>query len=267
MRLQADTYHERRVRIYQGDCLTILPRLRATFAAVITDPPYEDTMHRAKAGAPVKRTDGHRSPKPTGFASIGTLRDAIMPLVVPRCTGWFIAFCTPEGIAAWRDAIEANKARYKRACFWHKPDAAPQFNGQGPAFAVEPFVTAWCGRGVSRWNGGGRRNLFTHPTNSAERHGEFSTEKPVDLMIELLELFTQPDALVCDPMMGSGTTALAAMATGRRFIGIEKDPETYKLARGRIEAFRMGKEEGRRHIAKLICPTPDPGPLFSGLSA
>lgn len=275
MRLEPDTFNKGRVRLYRGDCMEIIPRLRGKFGAVIFDPPYEKHMHNAKEGARGRknygairriRTDGHANPKPVKFKSIDGVREVLVPLLVPRCTGWLVAFCTPEGIAAWRDEIEAAKARYKRACFWYKPDAAPQFNGQGPAFAVEAFVTAWCGTGVSRWNGGGRRNLFTHPTNNADRHGAFETEKPVALMMELIELFTQPDEFILDPMMGSATTILAAMATGRRVIGIEKDPETYKLARARVEAFPMGREQGRAHIAKAIYPTADAGPLFATLS-
>jgi hypothetical protein len=52
------------------------------------------------------------------------------------------------------------------------------------------------------------------------------------------------------------------MATGRRVIGIENDARTYALAKGRVEAFRMGRAEGRAHIAKMIHGNTSPGPLF-----
>lgn len=262
--MEPETFLDGRVQLWRGDCLAVLPLLGEPFDAVIVDPPYEEEMHVAKLSARRVRTDGYASPKPVDFAAIGELRGAMTPLLRERCLGWFLAFCTPEGIAAWRDAIEDSGMRYKRACFWVKPDSAPQFNGQGPAFAVEPFVTAWCGKGMSRWNGGGRRNHFTFPTNDPQRQGDHSTEKPLALMLELVRLFTQPDAIVCDPCMGSGTTIIAAAALGRRAIGIEKDPKHYALARARIESAFMGRGEGARHIVRQLGKTEHAGPLFGG---
>lgn len=278
MKPTSETLFDGRATIWRGDCLDVLAKIDRT-DHLICDPPFEATMHRAKTGRANSRghkihqeggrssrkirTDGHASPRPVGFASIDGVRERFMPLARAATQGWFIAFCTPEGIAPWRDAIEASGARYKRACFWTKPDSAPQFNGQGPAFAVEPFVAAWCGKGVSRWNGGGRRNWFTHQTNPPDREGTHETEKPIALMMELVELFTNRGDVVLDPFMGGGTTGIAALALGRRFVGVEKDPKHYALAKGRLLSTFAGKVEGRGLIAKLI-GSDLPGPLFDG---
>lgn len=204
------------------------------------DPPYEKHMHDAKRekkifGAKRRiRIDGHANPPPVDFASIDGMREVITGPLIRLCRGWFIAFCTPEGVAPWRDEIEAVGARYKRACIWVKPDSAPQFNGQGPAMGAECFVTAWCGAGVSSWNGGGRRNVFTHMTNQQTRHGVHPTEKPLSLMAEIIELFTNPGDVILDPFMGSCSTGVAAVRLGRRFIGIEKDPRYFDIALERM---------------------------------
>ncbi len=243
-----------RITLWRGDCQKVLPKLDE-FDAAIFDPPYEASMHNAKSpnnqrnAARGIRTDGYAVSKHVDFVSIGDMRPKITPLIGEKCRGWFLAFCTPEGIAPWRDAIEAAGIRYKRACFWEKTDAAPQFNGQGPAFAVEPFVAAWCGRGVSRWNGGGRRNIWKHPTQPFDRQGDHPTEKPLGLMIQLIELFTKPGDIVCDPFMGSGATMLACLATGRRGIGIEMDAKYFKLARARIDTIKMGAVEAAQYDA------------------
>jgi DNA modification methylase len=231
------------VTLYLGDCLDIAPPL-GIFDSIITDPPYEAVMHKAKAKAKAKaagrgrslRLDGGPALQALDFDAIDPIRANVCDIAKDCCGGWFIAFCSPEGVAPWRDAIEAAQLRYKRACFWHKPDAAPQFNGQGPAFAVEAFVTAWCGHGVSKWNGGGRRNLFTHQTNSSDREGTHPTEKPVSLMRELVELFTSPAESVLDPFMGSGTTGVAAVKLGRKFTGIEIEQKYFDIACRRIDA-------------------------------
>lgn len=71
--------------------------------------------------------------------------------------------------------------------------------------------------------------------------GFHPTQKPVALMADLIETYTNPGDLVLDFTMGSGSTGVAAMNTGRRFIGIEKDPEYYKIAEQRItEAAEKG---------------------------
>jgi DNA modification methylase len=61
------------------------------------------------------------------------------------------------------------------------------------------------------------------------------TGKPSELMVELCRI-PAPGAVVLDPFMGSGTTGVACVRTGRRFIGIEIDLEHYATARRRIEA-------------------------------
>lgn len=221
------------VRLFRADCRDIIQTLdRADH--VIFDPPYEKRTHDAKQNTRRIRSDGRAVSPALNFISIDGLREEVTAPLVRLCGGWLISFCTPEGVAAWRDAIEAGGGRYKRACIWVKPDSAPQFNGQGPAMAAECFVTAWCGAGVSAWNGGGGRNVFTHLTNPSNRHGEHPTEKPISLMCEIIQKFTNPGDLILDPFMGSGTTGVAAVRLGRRFIGVEQDTRFFTIASERI---------------------------------
>lgn len=221
-----------RAVIHCGDCQDVLPKIVAPVDHFILDPPYEAAMHEAKGKGRRVRTDNGADLRKLSFASI----EAIRAWVAANCKGrgWFLAFCTPEGVAPWRDALEAAGHRYKRACVWVKPDASPQFNGQGPGYAAEMFVTTWTGRGVSRWNGGGRSNVFTHLTNPADREGSHPTEKPVALMMEIVEKFTNPGDTICDPFMGTGATGVAALRLGRRFVGIEQNAGYYQTALGRL---------------------------------
>ncbi len=61
------------------------------------------------------------------------------------------------------------------------------------------------------------------------------SQKPEALMIDIILYATKPNDLIFDPFMGSGTTGVAAMKTGRRFIGIELDPQYYAIAEQRIK--------------------------------
>jgi DNA modification methylase len=72
---------------------------------------------------------------------------------------------------------------------------------------------------------------------NADGHGVrrvHPTQKPIKLMEEIIDQFTKPGDTVLDPFMGSGTTGVACVRTGRNFIGIEIDPDFYKIASERI---------------------------------
>lgn len=62
------------------------------------------------------------------------------------------------------------------------------------------------------------------------------TQKPVALMEYLVRTYTNPDETVLDNTMGSGTTGVACARTGRNFIGIEQDPDYFRIASQRIQA-------------------------------
>ena len=65
---------------------------------------------------------------------------------------------------------------------------------------------------------------------------DHAAEKPVDLMEHLSSLACIPTGTTCDPFMGSGTTGVACVRTGRKFIGIEREPKYFEIAKRRIKA-------------------------------
>jgi len=58
--------------------------------------------------------------------------------------------------------------------------------------------------------------------------------------VDLVERLTQPGDLVLDPFLGAGTTGVAALRTGRRFIGIDNDPEAVTASRARLAEAASG---------------------------
>lgn len=86
------------------------------------------------------------------------------------------------------------------------------------------------------------RSDYTHryPTNLlafswSNRNGLHPTQKPVDLIEYLIRTYTNAGATVLDFTMGSGTTGVACMTTGRKFVGIELDADYFAIAQDRIE--------------------------------
>lgn len=221
--------------LYLGDCREILPTISVDH--IISDPPYEDELHGAMGR--IRRNDGREMVQDLGFDGINLTRADIASACVSASSGWVILFTLAEGVRAWRDDLQAAKAKWDTTCFWVKPDASPRFNGQGPARGAECFVTCWAGTGYRRWNAGGKRGVYTHCVNT-NRQGEHPTEKPVSLMSEIVSDFTRHGETVCDPFMGSGTTGVACVKAGRRFIGIEQNERWFGLACKRIsEAYRQ----------------------------
>jgi DNA modification methylase len=75
-------------------------------------------------------------------------------------------------------------------------------------------------------------------------------QKPLRVMRWLVDLCAPPAAAILDPFMGSGTTGVACVQTGRKFIGIEIDPGYFEIAKKRISEaqlqIRMPLEEGAK---------------------
>ena len=230
--------------LYCGDCREVLPTL-GRFDAVITDPPYEEEAHTQQRRSLGRgHADGRRDIVDAAlpFDAIETIdRDLIGNWFARNCDGWALVFCQAEAVCAWRTSLEAGGAKWRRAMIWVKPDGMPQFSGDRPGMGYESIAAAWCGKGGSAWNGGGRHGVFTIPKHdSGMGHGGQSnghpTQKPIRIMSELVALFTDGGELILDPFMGSGTTGVACVQLGRKFTGIERERKYFDIACKRIEA-------------------------------
>jgi site-specific DNA-methyltransferase (adenine-specific) len=221
--------------LYLGDCREVLPTLAAgSVDAVVTDPPYDEEAH-----TPMRRTraaiEGRSGNEAMFFDALTEEERKELTEQGKRLScGWVIIFCQAEAVGTYRRLFAG---AYRRAMVWVKPDSAPQFSGDRPAMGYESIVAAWVGPEKSRWNGGGRRGVFIY--NSTGYVHEHPAQKPIGLMVELISLFSEMGALVLDPYMGSGTTGVACLQTGRKFIGIERDGRSFDIACRRIEAAAM----------------------------
>eukprot|EP00161_Ancyromonas_sigmoides_P003797 TRINITY_DN13699_c0_g1_i1.p1 TRINITY_DN13699_c0_g1~~TRINITY_DN13699_c0_g1_i1.p1 ORF type:complete len:374 (+),score=53.27 TRINITY_DN13699_c0_g1_i1:127-1248(+) len=84
------------------------------------------------------------------------------------------------------------------------------------------------------------------PQQSKDRH---PTQKPVELMEYLIKTFSRPGDLILDPFMGSGTTGVACVRTGRRFVGVEADEGFFGTAKERVGDARKESAVGRKRKA------------------
>jgi site-specific DNA-methyltransferase (adenine-specific) len=219
-----------------------LPSLAAESVDVIlADPPYEAEAHtqqrRIKRWAP----GGYVADvEPLDFEPMTPGdREAFAFHAKRVVRRWVLVFCQIEAVHLWRESFERAGLVYKRTCIWHKPNGQPQLSGDRPGMGYESIVCAHP-KGRSRWNGGGRIGHFSIelPRGGAYAHGHsHPTQKPLKLMRELVELFTDPGELVLDPYAGSGTTGVACKQLDRRFLGMEKRADYAEVARRRLEGL------------------------------
>lgn len=224
--------------LINADCKEVLPLLPKV-EAVVTDPPFEKEAHtmgrRLNRGVSRGGPSDVMVPEILSFPPITSdLRDFVAGWCSDKCGGWALAFCQAEAISDWRSSFESHGSKFKRSMIWVKPDGMPQYNGQMPGMGYESIAAVWCGNGQSRWNGGGKHGVFTHCKNSGGKH-QHETQKPIPLMRELVFLFSDAGQTILDPFMGSGTTGVACVKLGRKFIGIEIDPGYFDIACKRIK--------------------------------
>lgn len=214
-------------RLILGDCLEVMPEV-GPVDHVFSDPPYGDMETHARHLSSIKLRDGTPARQALGFSGISA--DNLVALAsswVMSARRWVVFSCE------WKHAHRLDDAGLLvRLGIWRKPDGAPQFTGDRPGTGWE--AVAICHRpGRKRWNGGGGHAFWSVP--KAGKYGH-PTEKPEALLAAWVAAFTDPGETILDPFMGSGTTGVACVHLGRRFTGIELDPDYFDIACRRIEA-------------------------------
>jgi hypothetical protein len=233
-----------------GDCLDPLTGLASladkSVDHVITDPPYAaNIVDNMRSASPLKFNGnvlqkGLNYPTEVGYVGLPASTMCELSSTIGRITRrWTLVFRDVESTDKWRIALTVlGHLEYIRTGAWIRTNVAPQFTGDRPAAGFDAFVLAHPS-GRKRWNGGGRHSVynFQRDVNGAgvvKRIGQ----KPVELMEALIRDFTDPGDLICDPFCGSGTTGVAALRLGRRFIGWELNETWAATARKRLSETR-----------------------------
>lgn len=215
--------------LYLGDCRDVLPSLGSA-DAVVMDPPYE----LSDAG-PGKSHFGMSLNK---FDSIdyknivsGFDQDAVFAALERVCQPFnMFCFCSNKQISAIMAYHEA-RGRSTTLVVWHKTNAAPFANGVWRG-DIEYCIHARDKGAVFIGNAQEKKKVTEYPLVSDDSH---PTVKPLGLIQKYIRICSKHDQIVIDPFMGSGTTGVAALNLGRKFIGIEIDRKHFDTACRRVE--------------------------------
>lgn len=228
-----------------ADNADILPTLPdKSVDHICSDPPYTQSTSNNARTAPNGRggsTLGDAKAFIT-FDGIDGLEGGFTSEALRISKRWALVFCALEQLGAYKTA--AGDA-WIRAGVWVRTNSAPQFTGDRPGQGCEGLAIMHR-KGRKRWNRGGHPatwigetiNGVSNPDRGTLSH---PTPKPLWLMLALIEAFTDSDDVICDPYTGSGTTGVACLRLGRRFIGIEKDPKYAQTAVDRLTAESQGQ--------------------------
>lgn len=230
--------------VHEGEALELLRQLPpGSVDAVVTDPPYSSggtsNAERTDIAPSTKYvTSGARVAGPD---FVGDNRDQRSHIL--WSTLWLTAArraAKPGAVLAiftdWRqlpatsDAVQAGGWVWRGVAVWAKPVARPRRG----AFRNQAEFVVWATNGKFRPSDDAPYLpgvIEVSPPNHTER--VHFTQKPVGLL-DVLVCVAPPGGLVLDPFAGSGTTGVAAVRQGRRFLGFEMVPHYVELARVRI---------------------------------
>ncbi|WP_081620318.1 DNA methyltransferase [Ancylobacter sp. FA202] len=204
--------------VRHGDCVRLMRRMPAeSVDFILTDPPYI-CRYRSRSGQTVRNDDNGRWVKPAFAEMYRLLKPGSLCLsfygwnkVDVFMDAWRAAGFQPVGHLVFCKGYASSRrflgAQHEQAYLLAK--------GHPSVPAVPPSD-------VRDWVYTGNRH---HPT-----------EKPVDVLRPLVEAFCPSGGVVLDPFCGSGSTLLAARASGRRFFGIELDHRHHRTALARLQA-------------------------------
>mgnify|MGYP007100107099 CR=1 FL=1 len=209
------------VTLHLGDCLEYMKSMPdKSVDAVITDPPYGVD---ARTGWVGESYDGET---PWNYGSIVNDKDTTMRDFIVAWSGG-----RDIPLAVFGSSHLPEPDDYLARLIWDKGEAAGMGDLSIPWKPNYDFIHIF---GVG-WNGKRNSSILRGNNISRISMGRVHPhEKPISLLVQIIEKLPKK-CTVLDPFMGSGTTGIACLKTGRNFIGIEIDPGYFKIAKKRIE--------------------------------
>ena len=206
---------------------------------IITDPPYNiskdnnfNTMKKPRAGVDFGNWDRGKFDLYSWVPEYAKLLNK---------NGSMIIFCSYRFISYIIDALESEEAGMvvKDILVWQKSNPMPRNINR--RYVQDMEFAIWAVKKNAKWvfnkpdDKPYLRAMFTTSLVSGSEKLGHPTQKSLRLMEDIVSIHTNPDEVILDPFMGSGSTGEAALKCGRKFIGIEFGKEYFEMAKKRLE--------------------------------
>ena len=204
---------------------------------LLTDPPYGiSAAYGCESQVPRRlRKDGRDFIMPKGHFGDW---DKQFPqphewtdVVLPKIKGWAVIFCAHGQIGEYEQILRKHKFVAVGAMVWQKTNPVPFNHTFKPVNAWEAIMVGK--RSGTKFNWHNVHNVFCYKSPSPQ-HRVHPTQKPLDLVVEFVRLFSSPGAFVFDPFGGGGTTLIAAAKEKRHVVSFENDADVFYAASKRI---------------------------------
>lgn len=232
-----------RYKLYNGDCLEVMDKMideGIKVDLILTDPPYElDNHGKGKNDFKDRKLvkENHIKDISEGFDYEETfsrmlkLQDKVNMLI----------FCSNEQISKIMNYFENNKEKKKLSVtllVWKKSNPIPLCWGKYISDAE--FIIYVRGKGATFNNKADiskKYKVKKYPVINAKKRLH-PAQKPVELLMDLIELHSLENQTVLDCFMGSGSTGEGCLRLNRKFIGIDNDKENFNVTKERLENFK-----------------------------
>ena len=222
-------YQDDFITLYHGGCREALKDFAdEEVELVITDPPYTERVHKNSRMKGMGKPDENVGKQ---FASITDEELTEIMAELGRIShGWVVANMDYRHAVGY-DVSPPPGLVMKRVGVWMKKNPMPQFTGDRPAQGWEAIAYMHRDDRKSVWNGGGHAGNFYMPASSGLGH---PTSKPIAMLEQFVNWFSEPGDLILDPFAGSGSTLRAAKNLGRRAIGFEIEERYCEITAKRL---------------------------------
>jgi site-specific DNA-methyltransferase (adenine-specific)/modification methylase len=229
---------EEKYKLYLGDSYELISEIpTASIDLILTDPPYNLSRYSTGNIRLSWRKDINNDVadwdkvefRPSDWVS--EFKRILKP------TGNIFAFCSYNLIGKWHEAFDPEFDTFQ-FFVWHKTNPVPKVLRAGFLNSCELIVCMW-NKGHT-WNFSSQRemhNFIEAPIcmgSERVRNPFHPTQKPVRVLEHIIKIASKEGDVVFDPFMGVGSTGVAALNLGRKFIGIEIDENYFRAAERRI---------------------------------
>lgn len=245
------------IKLMQGDCLELMKEIPdGSVDMVLCDLPYGTTACKWDTVIPFEPlwAEYWRMVKPNGAVVLTAAQPFTTQLIASQIDRFkYCWYWMKPGVTGFANAKKQPlRCVEDVAVFYRSP---PTYNPQGLVYApkvkkngasvggdtLRADVAESEGRGSLRTPGAEYVQEFTNYPRQTLEFAQCDkkvhpTQKPVALMEYLIRTYTNEGDTILDSCMGSGTTGVACVNTGRSFIGIERDAEYFRIAQERISA-------------------------------
>lgn len=214
------------IKLYHKSCFDLLKDIdNNSIDLILIDPPYEISRDTGFAKGPMKGTDVDRFKVSMDFGDWDKDFDGLDRVIkecyrVLRKGGTLICFYDLWKITTLKDYFEKAKFKQLRFIEWVKTNPVPLNSKINYLTNSREIAVLGVKVGKPTFNSIYDNGIYSYPINH-EKDRFHPTQKPLQLIMDLVEKHSNEGDIVLDCFSGSGTTAVAAMKTNRHFIGCE----------------------------------------------